>query len=228
MQHSILFSQTYLPQFLSGAWWTLVLSVGAWSIALLLGTAMALLRDAGNRWCQHLVALYVAYHRNVPALVHVMLWYFGISTLLPQGVQSWAIEHGGEMIFATLALGLCMSAYFCEDIRSGLRAIPDGQREASRSLGMTYMATMRHVMLPQAVRAAIPSFINNSVVLFKNTSMAMAIGVTELTYVVREIESETFRTFESYALATAFYISGSLVIMALGVWISHRLHTPQR
>lgn len=225
---SVVLTAPYLDQFLDGISLTLKLTLASWSIAVFLGVSIALLRDAGGRWWDRGGALYVAYHRNVPALVHVLLWYFGISTLMPADFQAWANDNGGEMIFAAVAIGLCMSAYVCEDIRSGLRAIPRGQMEAARSLGMGYATAMRCAVLPQAARVALPSFVNDSVVLFKNTSMAMAIGVMETTYVIREIESATFRTFESYAIATVFYLAGSLSIMALGWLIARKLQTPTR
>ncbi|MFP3570557.1 ABC transporter permease subunit, partial [Paraburkholderia sp. SIMBA_030] len=88
-------------------------------------------------------------------------------------------------------------AYLSEDIRSGLRSIPHGQFEASRALGLNFLTAMRHVVLPQALRKAMPPMINHTVLLFKNTSLAMAIGAAELTYVTRQVENETFLSFES-------------------------------
>ncbi|KCV44381.1 ABC transporter, permease protein [Bordetella bronchiseptica GA96-01] len=225
---SFILSAPYLDRFMDGVALTLVIALAAWTIAVVLGLAMALVRDAGGVWCNRLVALYVAYHRNVPALVHILLWYFGVSTLLPASVQGWAVGHGGEAIFATIALGLCMSAYLCEDVRSGLRATSAGQREAARSLGMGYFRMMRWVVLPQAVRTALPSLVNDSVVLFKNTSMAMAIGVMETSYVIREIENETFQTFEAYAIASALYLAGSLSIMAAGAAMARKFDIAAR
>jgi polar amino acid transport system permease protein len=151
-----------------------------------------------------------------------MLWYFGISSLLPQEVQGWLSEHNGESLFAIIALGLCQAAYFSEDLRSGLRSIPDGQAEAARALGHSYLSAMRCVILPQAVRNAVPALVNHSVSLFKNSSLAMAIGVAELTHAVKEIESQSFRTFEAYLVATVLYLAFSLLIMAAGAWLSKR------
>ena len=119
-------------------------------------------------------------------------------------------------------------SHFSEDIRSGLRSVPPGQREASRSLGFSFTKSMRFVILPQAFRIALPPFINHTVVLFKNTSLAMALGAAEMTYVVREIENQTFRTFEAYTLATAFYLAVSLGLMALGVVVARSTQIPAR
>jgi polar amino acid transport system permease protein len=87
---------------------------------------------------------------------------------------------------------------------------------------------MRHVILPQAIRVSLPSLVNHTVMLFKNTSLAMALGAAELTYVVREIENQTFRTFESYLIATVVYLAISLGLMAVGAAISNRYKIPAR
>ncbi len=181
-------------------------------------------------WCgsrrtaiaERTVAAYVSYHRNVPTLVQLMLWYFGIFSLLPDALQAWLSEHNAETLLSIVALGLCQAAYFSEDMRSGLRAIPAGQAEAARALGHGYIGSMRHVMLPQAIRNAVPALVNHSVSLFKNSSLAMAIGVAELTHAVKEIESQSFRTFEAYSVATVLYLAFSLLIMAVGAWVARR------
>ncbi|GAB3625956.1 amino acid ABC transporter permease [Pandoraea terrae] len=204
---------------------TLLLTVEAWILAILVGTILAVLRLGGGRILQKFVKAYVAYHQNVPMLVQILLWYFGISAILPDAIQTWFNTHNGEFLFSVIAIGLCMAAYISEDLRSGLRAVPHGQQEASRSLGLSYVKTMRYVVLPQAVRVAMPPLINHSVLLFKNTSLAMAIGCAELSYATREIENHTFRTFESYLVATVVYLLISLLIMAAGAATSskHRI-----
>ena len=131
-------------------------------------------------------------------------------------------EMNAEFLFSLVALGLCQAAYFSEDIRSGLRAIPEGQNEAARALGMGYLRAMWLVILPQGIRNALPSVINHTVLLFKNTSLAMVIGVTELTYVTRDIENQTFRTFEAYMVATVGYLAFSLLLMGMGALLARR------
>ena len=213
----------YGHQFLRGAQFTLVLAILSWVLAMAMGVMLAAVRSLGRIWIERFVSLYVAYHRNVPMLVHILLWYFGISNLLPLAWQNWALDHGGEFIFAAIAIGLCSSAYFTEDIRSGIRSVPQGQIEAARSLGFGGVSSMTYIVLPQAFKAALPALVNNTVVLFKNTSMAMAIGVTELTYVTKEIDNATFLTFQTYTVATLFYVGGSLCIMLAGEHIARRL-----
>lgn len=205
---------------------TLVVAGCSWLLAMLLALVLLTIRLTGRPFAERFVAAYVSYHRNVPTLVQLMLWYFGIGNLLPADLQGWLSAHHGEAIFAIIALGLCQAAFFSEDLRSGMRSIPAGQTEAARALGHSYVGSMRHVILPQAVRNAVPALVNHTVSLFKNSSLAMAIGVAELTYTVREVESQSFRTFESYLLASVLYLGFSLALMAMGAWLGKRVSIP--
>ena len=223
-----LLAPPHLDHLIAGIKLTLVLTAASWLLAVALGVVLATVRVAGNRYVDRAVAGWVAYQQNVPMLAHLFLWYFGISTLLPQGAQSWINANNGELFYASIAIGLCMSAYFCEDVRSGLRAVSHGQQEAARSLGLSFVKSMRYVILPQAIRTAMPPFINHTVILFKNTSLAMALGAAEMTYVVREIENQTFRTFEAYSLATVLYLAVSLGLMGIGALVSRRMQIPSR
>ena len=207
---------------LHGAQLTLVIALCSWLLAMSLAVVLLVVRLAPSRIAQRVVKGYISYHQNVPTLVQLMLWYFGISSLLPASLQGWLGEHSGEAVFAIIGLGLCQAAYFSEDLRSGLRAVPPGQAEAARALGHGFVGSLRHVVMPQAVRNAVPALVNHSVSLFKNSSLAMAIGVAELTHAVKEIENQSFRAFETYLLATVMYLAFSLLIMAGGAWLSRR------
>lgn len=201
---------------------TLVVALGSWLLAMTLALVLLAVRLSPSRLAQRAVMAYVSYHRNVPTLVQLMLWYFGIASLLPGAVQGWLSDHSAEAVFAIIGLGLCQAAYFSEDLRSGLRAVPAGQAEAARALGHGFIGAMRHVLMPQAVRNAVPALVNHSVSLFKNSSLAMAIGVAELTHAVKEIENQSFRTFETYLLATLLYLGFSLLIMFGGALLERR------
>jgi polar amino acid transport system permease protein len=187
-----------------------------------LGVILLAIRMLPGRIADALVAGYVSYHRNVPTLVQLMLWYFGISSLLPDGLQLWLADRNGEALFAIIALGLCQAAYFSEDLRSGLRAVPKGQWEAARALGHSYVSAMTYILLPQAVRNAMPALVNHTVSLFKNSSLAMAIGVAELTHSVKEVENQSFRAFETYLIATVLYLVCSLLLMWVGYHLERR------
>ncbi|SIO38119.1 amino acid ABC transporter permease [Paraburkholderia phenazinium] len=222
LNFSSIFTAQNLKHLMWGMQYTVLLTLTSWVLAVALGTVLATLRAIGNPLIEKIVAGYVAFHQNVPMLAQLFLWYFGVPTLLPDSAQAWINSHGGEFIFASIAIGLCMAAYYSEDIRSGLRAVSAGQHEAARSLGLSFAKSMRYVILPQGFRIAMPPFINHTVVLFKNTSLAMAIGVAELTYTVRDIENQTFRTFEIYLVGTVIYLAISLGLMGVGAAVARR------
>ncbi len=213
---AVLLNPEFAAMIQTGIRFTFIVFANAWLLAMALAMVLLTVRLMPSPIAQGAVAAYVSYHRNVPTLVQLMLWYFGISNLLPDGLQEWLADHHGEAIFAVISLGLCQAAFFSEDLRSGLRAVAPGQAEAARALGHSFVGSMRWIILPQAVRNAIPALVNHTVSLFKNSSLAMAIGVTELTHVIREVESRSFRTFEAYTVATVFYLAVSLLLMALG------------
>lgn len=219
---AILLNPEFGAMLLHGLRTTMLIAVGSWILAMTLALVLLTVRLTPSRAAQRAVEGYVSYHRNVPTLVQMMLWYFGIASLLPDTAQAWLADHQAEAVFAVISLGLCQAAYFSEDLRSGLRAVPPGQNEAARALGHSYIGAMRYVLMPQAVRNAIPALVNHSVSLFKNSSLAMAIGAAELTHAVKELESQTFRAFESYIIATVLYLLISLLIMAIGAWLGRR------
>lgn len=219
---AILHNPEFSKMLIEGVWMTLVIAGASWALGMVLAFVLLGIRMVRSRLVERFVEAYISYHCNVPTLVQLMFWYFGISTLFPLPMLDWLADHHSEAVFSIVALGLCQAAYFSEDLRSGLRAIPPGQEEAARALGNSFIGTLRYVLMPQAVRNALPALINHSVSLFKNSSLAMAIGVTELTHAVKEIENTSFRAFESYLLATVMYLGFSLVIMAAGAVLARR------
>jgi len=219
---AILLNADFGAMLVKGLQMTLKIAAGSWLLAMTLALVLLVVRLAPSRVGQRLVEVYVSYHFNVPTLVQLMLWYFGIFSLLPDALQTWLSNNNAEAILSIVALGLCQAAYFSEDLRSGLRAIPGGQTEAARALGHGYIGSMRYVILPQAVRNAMPPLVSHSVSLFKNSSLAMAIGVAELTHAVKEVESQSFRAFEAYLIATVVYLAISLLIMVVGAWLGRR------
>lgn len=219
---AILSNPEYVEMLVHGIEMTFVIYIGSWLLAMTLALLFLGLRFSPLRFGNPVVAAYVSYHRNVPTLVQLMLWYFGIFTLMPQDWTTWLAAHNAEAIFAIIGLGLCQAAYFSEDLRSGLRSVNPGQMEAAKALGHSYISAMRFVIMPQGVRNALPPLINHSVSLFKNSSLALVIGASELTHAVKEIENLSFRTFEIYLVGTVLYLFFSLLIMTGGAYLSMR------
>lgn len=208
---------------LDGALTTLELTASAWLLAVPVAMVVTGLRASPSRVARAAMASYVEYHRSVPLLVQLFVWYFAVSELLPPSLNRLVNAWNSEFLFAVVALLLYSAAYMSEDLRSGLRSIPPGQYEASRALGLGRVATMRLVILPQAWRAALPPLVNQALILFKGTSLASVIGVAELTYQARQIESQTFRPFEAFSVITLIYFMGTFTIMATGSWLARRV-----
>lgn len=222
LDYGAVLSGKYPGFLLEGALTTLQLAAVAWAFAVPLAMILTGLRASPSRLAGAVTVAYVEYHRSVPLLVQLFVWYFAISELLPPSLNRLVNEWNSEFLFAAVALLLYSAAYMSEDLRSGLRSIPPGQYEACRALGLGRIRTMQLVVLPQAWRAAVPPLVNQALILFKGTSLASTIGVAELTYQARQIESQTFRPFEAFSLVTLIYLVGTFGIMSLGGALARR------
>jgi polar amino acid transport system permease protein len=186
------------------------LQLAGWSLvfALMLGLAFGILRWAG--W------LYVESARNIPPLVQILFWYFSASFLLPQGLFLYMRDVGYEFAAAVVALSIYHGSFMAEVFRAALNAVPRGQSDAARALGLGFVQRLTSVILPQALRIAVPPLVNETVGLAKNTSLAMAIGVTEIAYATKFIDSYTFRGVEALITATALYLIICFGLEAIG------------
>ena len=205
----------YFAWLLSGLQLSLLLTGLTLLTALPLALVVALLRLSTWRPLRVIGEGYVEAVRCVPLLVHMLFWYFGVPELLP---DAWKVRlYAGhiEVFSAWAALTLYTAAYMSEDIRSGVRAVPEAQLQAAMALGFSYLAGMRLVVLPQALRITLPPLLSQTLNLWKNTSIATAIGTAELMYQAQRVESATFRGFETFALVTVVYLSVSLVLTGL-------------
>ncbi len=222
---SLLTSGQYHDQLVAGFWLSLKLALGTLVLALPLALLVALLRLTPSRVVSGVGFAFVEAIRNVPLLAHILFWYFGAPEVLPDGLKQWLYRGNIEVAAAMIALTLYTAAYMSEDIRSGVRSIPREQLEAARALGFDFFTSMRLVVLPQALRITVPPLISQTLSLWKNTSMAMVVGVAEMLYQAQQVESASFRSFEAFAFATAGYLSVSLLITAVAVLYEHRLHS---
>ena len=207
---------------LQGFLLSLELTAIVWLLALPLATFTALCRLSSSTPARWLGFALVEGIRNIPLLVHLLFWYFAVPELLPEIVRGWLYEHNAEFICAAAALTFYTSAFMAEDIRSGIRAVPVTQLEAARALGFSFLASMRRIVLPQAVRIVVPPIISQSLNLWKNTSVATVIGTAELMYQAQRVETASFRGVETFALVTVAYLAISLLITALAVWFQRR------
>jgi polar amino acid transport system permease protein len=223
---AIITSGQYFDWIVSGVIITLQLSVVSIALSFILGLLIAVMRMSQIRpilWFSH---AYLEFFRNTPLLVQIFFWYFGSYKILPQAVNDWMNTLNFEFAAAVIALTVYTSAFIAEDIRSGVRSIPKEQMEAARSSGFSYMKSMYYIILPQAVRLTIPPLINQFLNLTKNSSLAMTIGVAEVTYQARQVESYTFKGFEAFTAATLVYLGLSLIITWLVTLYSKHVLNP--
>jgi polar amino acid transport system permease protein len=223
---SVVTSGQYFEWLVSGLKITLELSVWSIIFSFLLGLIIAVMRMSNVRpilWFSH---AYLEFFRNTPLLVQIFFWYFGSYQILPKAINDWLNSVNFEFAAAVIALTIYTSAFIAEDIRSGVRSIPKEQMEAARSSGFSYLRSMRYIILPQAVRLTIPPLINQFLNVTKNSSLAMTIGVAEITYQARQVESYTFKGFESFTAATLVYLGLSLVIAGLMTLYNRRVLSP--
>jgi polar amino acid transport system permease protein len=211
-----IFSPPYGRLVLSGVLVMLKLTVLMLVFGFLWGVILTVIRTLPFRPAQFLVALYVEFHRNVPLVIQIFIWYFGIPQVLPEEVRGWVNRQPIEFIFALVAMVSAFGAYVSEDLRSGIRSMDGRQMEAARALGFSYLSAMFWIVLPQALRNAAPAVMNQALMFFKSTSLAMTIGVAELTYQTRAIQDATYRTFAIFSVATIIYLAFSLLLMFIG------------
>ena len=203
---SVLWSGQSGQWLLQGLITTLELSALAWLIAVALGILAGALRTVPFRPLRWVATFYVEFFRNVPLLVWMFFWYFGVPPLLPRGAQDWLYNHGAEFWAATIALGVYHGARFSEIIRSGIGSIPRTQFEASVAMGLTTFQVYRLVILPVALRLIVPPGTSDTLNLLKNSSVALTISVAELTFQTRQIETYTAKAIEAFTAGTLIYL----------------------
>jgi polar amino acid transport system permease protein len=208
---------------LTGLNFTLKLAICSLILAVSIGFAMGTLRWIGWRWAEPICWFFVEFSRNTPPVVQILFWYFSASYILPQPLFIALRDFGYEMGAAVIALSIYHGAFFSEVVRAGLNAIPRGQLEAARALGLGLGQALRRVLYPQALRILAPPLVNEATSLVKNTSLAMAIGVTELTYQYRSIDNFLFRGLEALTAVTVIYFILCLLMAGIGNLVQARL-----
>lgn len=200
--------EQYWEVLLSGVGWTMSVSACAWIIALVLGSVIGTVRTTDHPWLVRLGNAWVELFRNIPLLVQMFLWYFVIPEFVPP-LKSWMIKADpiyAQFMAAVLCLGLFTSARIAEQVRAGIQSLPRGQRYAGLAVGLTQVQVYRYVLLPMSFRIIIPPLTSEAMNLIKNSSIALTIGLAELTFRAREMGEYTFNFFEAFLAATIIYV----------------------
>lgn len=218
---------TYWDTLLSGLAWTMATSLAGWVIALALGFAVGALRTLPTPWLRALGTAYVELFRNVPLLVQMFLWFFVMPELLPQAVGDWLKSlPNAPFVTAVLCLGFFTSARVAVQVTAGIEALAGGQRLAALALGLDLRQSYRFVLLPLAVRMILPPLTSEFLNIIKNSSVALTIGLMELTASARAIQEFSFQVFEAITAATLIYVVVNLVVIAGMRWLEQRLALP--
>jgi glutamate/aspartate transport system permease protein len=213
--------QTYLDWLLSAWGWTMTVSLSALLVALVAGLAIGTIRTLkDNPWLVRLGNWWVELFRNIPLLVQLFLWYFVLPQIFPvlRGVPS--------VILVILALGLFTSARVAEQVRAGIQALPQGQRYAGMALGFSVPQTYRYVLLPMAIRIVIPPLTSESMNIIKNSSVAFAVSIAELTFFARQSGEETSAPVAMYAAVTVLYAISAFGINRIMAFIEKKSRVP--
>ena len=206
---------------------TIVTALCAWVIALVTGTIVGVMRTLPSRAASWFGFCYVEFFRNMPLLVQLFLWFFVLPELLPPSWGIWLkqLRHA-PFYTAAIGIGLFMSARVAEQLRAGIGSLPRGQKLAATALGLTTAQTYRYVLLPMAFRIILPPLTSEFLNIIKNSSVALTIGLIELTAAARSMAEFSFQVFEAFTGATLIYIIINIVVVNGMRLLERRLAVP--
>ena len=206
---------SYLDTLFHGLGWTLATAICAWILALLLGSLVGVARTLPSLSLRAAAAAYVELFRNIPVLVQLFLWFFVLPELLPLTAGTWLKQLPDAPFYtAVIGIGFYMSARVAEQLRAGLNSLPRGQKMAGLAMGLTLVQTYRYVLLPMAFRTILPPLTSEFLNTIKNTSVALTIGLLELTSRAYAIQEQSFQFFEAFAAATMIYLVVNILVTA--------------
>lgn len=224
----VLFEEPYLDWLISGLGWTVAVALCAWCLALVVGALVGVGKTVPNRAIRGICATYVEIFRNVPLLVQMFIWYFAVPELVPEEMGRWMKRDmpNPEFVTAVVALGLYTASRIAEQLRAGIETVPQGLSSAATAHGLSLAQTYRYVLLPISCRTIVPPLTSEFLTVFKNSSLALTIGLLELTAQSQQIAEFTFQGFEAFTAATVIYVCIALIATLLMQLIESRTRIP--
>lgn len=222
----VLLEDPYFGWLVSGIEWTLIVSTIAWIIAFSLGSLVGVARTVDSKPVRAVATAYVELFRNVPLLVQMFIWFYVVPELVPEGLGHWMKRDMPfpEATSAILCLGTYTASRVAEQVRAGIESIPRGQRMAGLAMGLTVTQVYRYLLVPVGYRIIVPPLTSEFLTIFKNSSLALTIGVGEVLMQARQIENYTFQGFEAFTAATLIYVVVTLVV----VYFMHKVEMKTR
>jgi len=213
--------RTYLEWMMEAWGWTLSVAAWAWVVAIVMGTAIGTLRTLPDSpWLVRLANAWVELFRNIPLLVQIFIWYFVLPKIFP------VMQQLSGFVLVVLALGFFTSARIAEQVRAGVQALPRGQRYAAMAMGFSTAQAYRYVILPMAFRIILPPLTSESMNLLKNSSVAFAVSIAELTMFAMQAQEETSRGIEIYIAVTGLYAISAFAVNRVFAFIERRARVP--
>jgi glutamate/aspartate transport system permease protein len=214
-------TQTYLDWLISAWGQTVMVAALSLVVALVVGSLVGIIRTLPDSpWLTRIGNWWVELFRNIPLLVQIFLWYHVMPVLIP------AFANMPKLALVVMGLGLFTSARIAEQVRAGVQALPRGQRYAAMAMGFTTPQYYRYVLLPMAYRIIMPPLTSECMNIFKNSSVAYAVSVTELTFFAQQAGEETSRGIEIYMAVTALYVISAFAINRIMAFIEKRVRVP--
>jgi polar amino acid transport system permease protein len=212
---------------------TLWVTVASFFLTLIVGLFGGLGRLSKNKIIFGISSLYVELVRGIPLLVQLIWWYFAFPVVLQAigdrlGLQALQSYKANPIAMSILGLTFCYGAYMSEIYRAGIQSIPKGQTEAAKSLGMNYFQSMRHVILPQAIRVILPPVGNEFIALLKDSSLVSAVAVADLTRRGREFMSSNFIPIETWTMVALLYLVLTLFSARVASYIEKKVKVAER
>jgi len=225
---SVLFDSPYLEWLIMGVQWTFAVALCAWVIAFSVGSVIGVMRTLPSPLARAIGTAYVEFFRNIPLLVQLFIWYFVVPELLPEDAGRWVKRDMPEPEFVTafVALGFYTASRVAEQVRAGIESLSKGMKQAAYAGGLSTTQVYRYVLLPISYRIIIPPLTSEFLTIFKNSSLALTIGLLELTARSQQISEYTFQSFEAYTAATVIYVLIALMATGLMYLIEARVGIP--
>ncbi|MDA0870071.1 MAG: amino acid ABC transporter permease [Proteobacteria bacterium] len=225
---SVLFEQQYFDWIVSGTLWTIYLSLAASVIAFFLGSLIGILRTLDNKILNFIGTTYVEIFRNIPLLVQMFIWYFVFPELVPKEFGNWLKQDlpNPEFSSALFCLGTYTASRVAEQVRSGINSVSTGVGSAGYATGLTTYQLYIYVLLPIAYRIIIPPLTSEFLTIFKNSSLALTIGLMELTARSNMIMDWTFQGFEAFTAATVIYVSVTMIVTLIMQRVESKTQIP--
>jgi glutamate/aspartate transport system permease protein len=212
--------RTYLEWLMSAWGWTLSVAVLGLVVALVVGSLIGIIRTVPNKALAYFGEAWTELFRNIPLLVQIFIWYHVIPGIF------LSLRDVPSFILVVFALGFFTSARVSEQVKAGIQALPKGQRYAGLAVGLTLPQTYRYVLLPMAFRIVIPPLTSESMNIIKNSSVAFAVSVAEMTMFAMQAQEETSRGIEIYLAVTGLYFISAFAINRIALFIEGRLQIP--